>query len=133
MKNLLPDKPSDLIELALADLAAVEADGRYKVHMNMWHEPRSGFCAVCFAGSVMAKTLGTNPGKCTAPIDYDENTRDKLVALDGFREGYIEDGLSYMGIDSGGVPSKKCIAKYGSETFNSDMMELVRILREKGL
>lgn len=133
MKNLLPDKPSELIELALDDLAAVEADDRYKVDMDTWHNPRTGFCAVCFAGSVIAKTLNTNPRNFRAPRDYDEDTRDKLSALDEFRDGQISCGLSDMGIDCRGLPSKKEIAEYGSETFNSDMTELVRILREAGL
>jgi len=53
-----PSKPSELIRLALRDLKAVESDPDYVVEMAEWHAPRDdGYCALCFAGAVMAKSL----------------------------------------------------------------------------
>ena len=53
----LPDKPSELIRLALADLRKCEADPRYLIDMAQWHRPvTSELCHVCLAGAVMART-----------------------------------------------------------------------------
>ena len=60
----LPDRPSDLLELALVDLALAEADGRYLVNMWHWHLPAlvasDEACEACLAGSVMAFSLGAD-------------------------------------------------------------------------
>lgn len=58
--NNPPDKPSELILMALEDLEAVERDPEYIVNMDTYHYRYPGVCAVCFAGSVMAKRLGAN-------------------------------------------------------------------------
>lgn len=58
----LPDKPSELIRLAVADLERAEASPDYIIDMGCWHEPiPNGLCAVCFAGAVIAGTLGAHP------------------------------------------------------------------------
>ena len=38
----LPSKPSQLIRVALADLAKAERDDRYKIDMGIWHLPEGG-------------------------------------------------------------------------------------------
>jgi hypothetical protein len=85
----LPDLPSALIVVALADLAKVEADPRYAVNMSWWHRPKdkSRRCVVCLAGAVMAKTLGSDPTKYLAPYSFDRDVAQKLNALDAFRVG----------------------------------------------
>ena len=35
-QNALPDKPSELIRVALSDLEKTEADDRYEVHIEEW-------------------------------------------------------------------------------------------------
>jgi hypothetical protein len=55
----LPDKPSDLLQLALDDLELCEKDRNYTIDMSEWHTPsqdESEKCAVCIAGAVIAKT-----------------------------------------------------------------------------
>jgi len=90
-----PKKLSALIWLALGDLVKVEKDKRYQVNMTSWHKPEFGRCNVCFAGSVMAKTL-----KTAHKFDADLNSVDfsyewKLAfqALDAVRQGEIYDAL----------------------------------------
>lgn len=61
-----PDKPSELILLALKDLESVEKSKKYVVHMGHWHLPDEGKCYVCFAGAVMAGTL-----KLSDKVNYD--------------------------------------------------------------
>lgn len=114
----LPDKPSDLIRTAVNDLEAVEKTPGYAVDMRIWHSPmkygwtnqmpqaRIGNCVVCFAGSVMAKSLNTRPEIDTVPVDWmygEENTK-KLKALNEFRLGRIGGGLREMGVDAAKLP-----------------------------
>lgn len=103
LKDTLPKKPSALIRLALADLAVIEKDKRYKVDMGVWHMPYDK-CLVCLAGSVMANSLNV-PVDCGLCVDpYDDQSGlpadvfKKLVALDLFRLGDIEVGLSRLGL-----------------------------------
>lgn len=117
----LPEKPSELLKLAMLDLEKVEADPRYRVDMGEWHKP-NGRCSVCLAGSVMAKTLGLPPNKDdpfydgrrrraeiirwrlpdyrTSPAspDVDPTISFKLFALDCFRNGDITCAFGYLGI-----------------------------------
>jgi hypothetical protein len=99
--NTLPDKPSALIRLALADLRKVEQDPSYEVDMNMWHVPRrsEGVCSVCLAGAVMAKTfnaprsLDCTPAGLATWLHLDRGTSERIASLDYFRRGHIHGGL----------------------------------------
>lgn len=90
----LPDTLSDLILLALDDLERAEASRQHKVDMYAWHQPdaikvRGSKCVVCFAGSVMAFTLGAEASKRLGPSNWDAVTERKLRALDQVRLGRI--------------------------------------------
>lgn len=37
--GVLPDKPSELIRLAIKDLETCEASEKYAIFMGAWHEP----------------------------------------------------------------------------------------------
>ena len=57
-KTTLPDKLTDLLELALSDLKKVADSPKYYIHMERYYNgSRTGPCMVCFAGAVMAKSL----------------------------------------------------------------------------
>jgi hypothetical protein len=108
-KTKLPNKPSALIRLAVADLTAVEKQKKkFEIRMNQWFTPNSELeddpkkkkCYVCFAGSVMANTMKLDPEEYQEPYTVDdEDAEKKLYALNDFREGHIEEGLGVMGID----------------------------------
>lgn len=85
--NTLPDKLSDLIDVALRDLEQVEKDKRYVIDMQAWHSPKGDACHICFAGAVMAGTLGKAPDWPHSPCDFDAATSAKLDALDAVRCG----------------------------------------------
>lgn len=96
----LPEKPSDLIRLALKDLILVERSKIYDVDMGEWHlsmedEERGVTCAVCFAGAVMAQTFKTPMTASPSPKDmpYQSYNWKRLEALDYFRTGCIAGGL----------------------------------------
>ncbi len=98
----LPDKPSALIRVALDDLAACELSKDYEVNMGEWHILRdtslgNPYCAVCFAGAVMAQTLGADLEEDLNPASFPRDT-NKLQALDCFRQGEVVGGLVNMGL-----------------------------------
>lgn len=103
----LPDKPSALIRVALDDLGVIENSPEYRVDMRVWHYPVednegefTGVCEVCLAGAVMARLSGFNPALDLTPhpaCGYSLDLTNKLLALDWFRAGQIDEGLLRMG------------------------------------
>jgi ribosomal protein S27AE len=91
----LPNKMSELIMVAIKDLKKIEKSKYYAINMGVWHEP-NGKCTVCFAGSVMAKTLGVDRRLYAYPSSFSEETRAKLEALDYLRKGEIQNAHSRM-------------------------------------
>jgi len=100
--NKLPEKLSDLIELALADLEKVEKNWRYKVNMSKWHRPiwnkwyLPNMCEVCFAGAVMAGTLGVDINENIDVRGFNDYIHYRLRALDSLRVGDVEGALEYL-------------------------------------
>lgn len=98
----LPDKPSELIRLALKDEDKAHHSPKYRVYMNVWHEVYTYKgqlkCHVCFAGAVMAFTLGADWKADLEPEDFINGNLGKLNALDAFRSGEIYDGCKEMKI-----------------------------------
>lgn len=107
-KDLLPNKPSKLLKVALRDLIKVESMPKYKIDMNEWMKKVNGDpCQVCHAGAVMACTLNTQPkythndhrGKGvykSSPGDFDNQTDTKLSFINCVREGNLVNGLSAL-------------------------------------
>lgn len=85
--KLLPDKRSELLRLAIADLQSVAKDSRYKVVMANWHSPSqsTATCEICLAGAVMVKTLGADISSFADPESFDWDTAAKLYWLDLMR------------------------------------------------
>lgn len=132
----LPNKLSELIRVALADLELVEGDPRYQVHMQRWHRPMfsKNICQVCLAGSVMAKTFEAPADEFKTYGDYTEGY--KLLALDFVRSGHLHDGLRYMNcIGFQGLPEKVDVPEYDedSEGFKEALLYIVKILESTGL
>lgn len=113
-KNLLPDKPSKLILVALEDLEWAEKNPKYRISMHAWHQPgmmeishfdgetesEQEVCQVCFAGSVMAKTCKSEWSSELTPHKFPKELKRKLIALNHFRCGEVESGLSCLGVDT---------------------------------
>lgn len=152
MKDVtLPDKPSELIKIALKDLTMVENTPGYKIAMSSWHEPittsdQGPVCMVCLAGSVIAGTFKALIGSHQSPatITADKQTRDKLLSLDWLRMGQIKQFLRYNGVpddeannlasrvqkSSGYLPIKN----YNSspEKFKKALCRVSQILEDEG-
>jgi hypothetical protein len=154
----LPDKPSELIRVALADLRKVEALPQiYRVNMDVWHREKrvplesneAPLCEVCLAGSMISQSLHANPNEHRGPEDFDQETTWKLYALNEFRVGNVYDGLCYLSnVPSGRLYAQKWeelkgkdgarkytpIAEYtkGPEDFHRDMQTLASDLEAVG-
>jgi len=101
--NKLPDKPSELLILAMEDLEKVEkSDHLYTIDMGSWveHDYYDGKCAVCHAGAVMVGTLGADIKKSYDPSDFDPDTKRKLRAIESIRRGDIDAFLYDLKIEN---------------------------------
>ena len=101
--SVLPNKLSDLLELAVRDARACEADPRYLLDMGKWHVPKgNGVCQVCMAGAVIAKTIQLSPDTAAelfsdesagrVPVVYSEYL--PLTAINDMRTGEFRDAWS---------------------------------------
>ena len=98
----LPRRLSEVIRVALRDLASVERSRRYVVDMSSWHwastlvdgSDMRPVCYVCLAGAVMARTLGADRSETVGPniarTKWDER---RLYALDAARRGELDKAL----------------------------------------
>lgn len=131
--NKLPDKPSELIRLAISDLNKVKKDG-HRINMNVYlHAYVDQKCMMCLAGSVMYNTLELRPIKSIDPLCLHPKDASKLIALNEFRIGYVKSGCLLMGIKT----SIKDIhtIKYSEDThdqFCKQMLRLANLLEKEG-
>lgn len=129
----LPSKPSALIRVALKDLDRVERNKKYRVDMNVWHEP-NGQCAVCFAGAVMTRAIPPTENYLFSKFPRDMEA--KFDALDSLRGGLID-----FALDSMNMPKPPKLPKYviitpysvSAKGFKKDMCSLACLLEKHGL
>ena len=140
----VPERLSDLIRMALADLNNIEVNPNYIVDMLEWHrkDDDSPICRVCLAGSVMANTLDAPLEEDLAPFDFGKDWEVALHILDDLRHSFIstptfrslfvgEEVLERIKYDiaSVGVP------RYDKEPllFKARLSEIASILEGAGL
>ncbi len=134
-KPTLPNKPSDLAELALRDMRKAIRSPRYHISMGEWHSPNAT-CAVCAAGSIMAFTLNARREDILEPHDFPEPTARKLNAIDDLRNGSVGDAFVALGRSYAKGEKFDCDIAYYYEhdrkPFFRDMRRLIRDLRAAG-
>ena len=131
----LPDRPSELLRVALDDLRKCEADPRFKIDMSQWVMPQDGVCYVCLAGSVMIQELGASPKIGCLPSHFSEEVSDKLDALNEFRMGFIDAAYESLGQElPENLPEGIRVTRYNDdkEQFHKDMESLIKLLQEHG-
>lgn len=103
MRDILPNTPSKILEVALCDLIKVESMPEvYNIDMNIWLERTTKYCSVCHAGAVMACTLKATNKHVTLPHHFGENSISyKLSFINDVRTGHIYQGL--LTLSSGGI------------------------------
>lgn len=86
----LPDKKSELLQVALNDIKRAANTPGYRIDMHEWHymDPDTGVCEVCLAGAVMAFSLNVAPTEAATPSSVSKNDleRDKLRYLNALRQ-----------------------------------------------
>jgi hypothetical protein len=109
--------------------------------MWYWHSPVATtagvISAVCLAGTVMAKSLSSDITSALTPSHLGEVLELKLYALQSFRLGSVERGLSFMdlgGIDGLNIPDR-VHAKYSEDPtlFKRQLHTLANELESKSL
>src|SRR3954471_12490533 len=89
------NKPAKLIRDAIKDLIRQEATKAVVIQMGDWHEftPMDPWdstgpkmCQQCLAGCCISRRLGVDTTKTVTPWDFPWSVRNKLEALDSFRE-----------------------------------------------
>ena len=84
-----PQTMWDAIRLGVRDLEATERTPGYVIDMDYAHEVLGGVCAVCFAGSVMARTLNADPRKDHYWHSFPRAWHKTFDLLDNLRNGQI--------------------------------------------
>lgn len=133
MKDL-PNKPSEILELALQDLDLCELDPDYKINMGQWHTGGE-ICQVCLAGSILAKTIGVPKNISFDPKGFSPSIRCKMDFLEYVRLGYI--GKAYNHLQRKrpvGVFSEVSVTYYHTDPikFKTDLRNLISHLKEHG-
>jgi hypothetical protein len=141
----LPNKPSELILLALKDLSKAERLKGYTVDMGVWHRPKSEWvsgrdtCKVCFAGSVMAFSLKADKTLSIGAPNLDifgKENRNKFLFLNMIRGGSISAALLYLDITLPiGMSASMSVEDYrvSRKHFKRDMRAIVKELQEFNL
>lgn len=118
IENFVALKPNEQLRCALHDLKRVSWDPNYAIDMDVWHEPSdsANWCAVCFAGSVLAKTIGVS--RLTDLSDgffglhrnvlYDRELELTMIALDAARIGTWSRALDIWPVDDKGREALAC-------------------------
>ena len=137
----LPDKPSELIRLALKDLAEGLKEKQFDVDMDFWvaRDPGLPRCTVCLAGAVMVRELGFSTLHDATPSLVGGDTEAKLDALNYLRQGNVEDALIMLDqceeIWPPGLETDREICPYADDPqeFFKDMRALADHLEEHKL
>lgn len=136
MTQQLPDKLSELIRVALADLEKCEKDVKYKINMNVYHCGSHNDCHVCFAGVVMSQTLEAPIDVYLLPLDFGPAVGNKLAALDRLRKGEVKSALRILGYHKKVFTIERAfVADYHEDPdqFKDDMRQLAARLESEGL
>jgi hypothetical protein len=85
---MLPEKLSDLLEVAINDAQTAARRKDVRFHMGTWLYRDGEICQMCLAGAVMARTLGAGYHACSSPtaVGYFAGG-SKLFAIDEMRRG----------------------------------------------
>lgn len=101
--DCLPDKASDLLAVALADLERTLLDPRYYFDWDHYYTPDPyGRCGICVAGGIMAQSIDARPDRLVfLNIRCHPATRLKLHAISSFSNGNVPGGLCHMAMARG--------------------------------
>jgi len=108
VEDTLPNKLSELMEVAHADFKKCREDADYRLDFSAYHVPRSHpingngkACLVCMAGATIAKTFGMSKNRFLDPYSFvDKRVSAKLEAISQASFGFVGDAV-YELLDAG--------------------------------
>ncbi|HTJ17773.1 MAG TPA: hypothetical protein VL494_13430 [Steroidobacteraceae bacterium] len=145
---LLPHKLSELAQMALDDVEAIERSGIHGIEMASWcrWDSTGGPCAMCAAGAVAVQRLGLSRTVVSHVEFYKlfgDHNADALVAVDQLRMGNVGAALLLVEgsedwetvNDSEEHELNREIPRYGIDMagWHAGMRALIADLREAGL
>lgn len=132
--NKLPDKPSELIRLAISDLNKAKDDPSVYITMNTWYEQYRNHCLVCLAGSVMKYTLDLDKLGGYDPHFFGEDIAKKLMTLNDFRVGLVHEGCKRLDKETKiyRYPIPYPYMEYNHDKFCERMLSLANLLEAEG-
>jgi hypothetical protein len=120
----LPDKLSDLLELAIDDCRKIKKLKSYKLDMYNFHfMKRDKKCHVCMAGAVMACGLKAKRTQSYMPDDFDDDTCSKLEAINEMRVGDFSSASSRL-FGEGEIPPTLAL-KLSDKVTNSMYLDKI--------
>lgn len=142
---MLPDKPSELIRVAINDLNEVSKLPNHEVAMSVWVREYHECCYFCLAGAVMINSLKIEdhldevrpwqddeeitPASMMNAKLIDKSTRMKLSALNNFRVGDVSSAMAFhLGIKT--EVENRDIVPYSKETHDQFCQQLLQIASE---
>jgi hypothetical protein len=105
-QEFLSASPSQLLRLALKDLAEVEKMPDYRIDMTFWMRNIISMgdkevCYVCLAGACLVRRYSADRSRVDKIINSrepeDQQIYMRMCALDCFRQGQVAEGLRYLG------------------------------------
>lgn len=125
------NKLHELLEVALADLAACERDEHYEIDMCDWVNRKEDECFVCLAGACMVRTLHQEEF-----YRLSSNDQAKMRALNFLRRGEVTFAMHKICI----VPDKVVVRDRDVTNYHqdrnqwwADMHQLLAELKEANL
>jgi len=128
------NEPWTLIRDAIHDLELQEKQEGVRIDMNEWHDPirgGGGACHQCLAGSVMSRRLGADTDARTSPINYPDDVRDRLYALNLLRGGEVNAAYRELKLELPyTLPSTTIIPRYHHDpaAFKAAMLAIADLL-----
>lgn len=88
--------PEALIRLSIKHLEEAERNPKYRIDMSQWFYKEDGKCFVCFGAATLVLGLGREKVgdiRAIRPL----SVRERIYALDAFRQGWITLALKRLG------------------------------------
>lgn len=144
IKDTLPNKMSELLKLAMKDLAKVEKQKKkYDIYMHDWYIPKDEFykekCQVCLAGSVLATTCKLGD---SANFNFENNSNGlpqslerKLVAINALRVGEVQEAFGILNplLNLEGLDRNIIDYQTSKKLFKKEINQLIKDLEKVNL
>lgn len=129
----LPNRLSELLTLALADVAVVKDMPGYKIDMSVFHCASYATCYVCVAGACIVNQGLVSEWKERCYHPEDRWLQSRIYAISDLCFGSVSAAATEMGIEGDWKHLDREPVEYGSIGWNDYIADIVKDLKEAGL